>query len=259
MLKKKTGFPKENEIVMCTVTKIQFHSVFVSVDEYGKQGMIHISEISPGRIRNLRDYVKEGKVIVCKILRVNKERGYIDLSLRRVNENQRRAKINFMKQEQIAEKIIDFVAKKHKKKAIEVYDKVMVALVEDYEGLYPFFEDFVDDQATFEDIELDKEIISELEEIIKQRIKPPEVTIDGEISLVCFDSNGLDTVKKAFKTVEKVENLEVKYIGGGKYSLSVKDSNYPDAEVVLKKALKSIEATLKKADYEFSFERNDNK
>jgi len=65
MLLKKEGFPERDEFVLCTVTNIQFHSVFVDLDEYVKPGMIHISEISPGRIRNIRDFVKEGKKVVA--------------------------------------------------------------------------------------------------------------------------------------------------------------------------------------------------
>ena len=64
MLLKKEGFPEEDELVMCTITKVQFHSVFAQLDEYDKGGMIHISEVSPGRIRNIRDFVKEGKKVV---------------------------------------------------------------------------------------------------------------------------------------------------------------------------------------------------
>ena len=61
--------PKEGEIVLCKVTKIFHSSVFANLVEYGdfSSGMIHISEIAPGRIRNLRDYVKVGKQIVCVI------------------------------------------------------------------------------------------------------------------------------------------------------------------------------------------------
>ncbi len=106
MLLKREGFPEEDELVLCTVTNIFHHGVFVNVEEYGKGGMIHISEVSPGRIRNIRDFVREGKKVVCKVLRVNEEKGYIDLSLRRVNERQRKEKINEIKQEQKAEKII---------------------------------------------------------------------------------------------------------------------------------------------------------
>ena len=51
MLYKKQGMPDEDEIVLCTVTAVHHHSVFAKLDDYGKTGMIHISEVSPGRIR----------------------------------------------------------------------------------------------------------------------------------------------------------------------------------------------------------------
>ena len=116
MLYKKKGMPEESDLVLTTITKIQFHSVFASLDEYeGKTGMIHISEISPGRIRNIFDFVREGKVVVCKVLKINPKLGHIDLSLRRVSEGQRRMKMDEMKQEQLAEKIIELLAVKQKK------------------------------------------------------------------------------------------------------------------------------------------------
>ncbi len=111
MLAKKQGLPEEDELVLCTVTSVQHHSVFVNLDEYGKTAMIHISEVAPGRIRNIRDYVKEGKVVVCKVLKIN-ERGNVDISLRRVTEAQRRAKINQIKQGQKIEKIVEVTARK---------------------------------------------------------------------------------------------------------------------------------------------------
>ena len=110
MLIKRSGFPEESDLVMCTVNNIQHNSIFVSIHEYDKQGMITISEIAPGRIRNIRDYVAEGKVVVCKVLYVNVERGYIDLSLRRVSEGQRRTKNDEVKQEMKAEKILEMTA-----------------------------------------------------------------------------------------------------------------------------------------------------
>ena len=135
MLLKKQGFPEESEIVLCTVTSVRYNSVFANLNEYNHSGMIHISEVSPGRIRNINDYVKEGKVVICKVLRVNKERGYIDLSLRRVNEGQRRAKVNEIKKEQKAEKIIEFVAKKLKKDIKEIYKTISDNILTKYDLL----------------------------------------------------------------------------------------------------------------------------
>ena len=109
-MNKKKDYPEEADLVLCTVSKIYPHCVFVNIDDYsGKQGMIHISEVSPGRIRNIHDYVRMGKKVICKVLRVNLEKGHIDLSYRRVTESQRRNKVNELKQEQKAEKIVEKV------------------------------------------------------------------------------------------------------------------------------------------------------
>ena len=47
-----------------------------------------LSEIAPGRIRNLREYVVTKKRIICKILRISGERIY--LSLRRVTPKEQK-------------------------------------------------------------------------------------------------------------------------------------------------------------------------
>ena len=136
MYYRKSGYPSEHEIVLRTVTKVLYHSVFASLDEYDKQGMLHISEIAPGRIRTLRDYVKEGKKIICKILKVNLEKGHIDLSLRRVNESQRREKNSQIKQEIKAEKIIENIAKDLKLDKVKLYDQISEKIFEKYEFIF---------------------------------------------------------------------------------------------------------------------------
>ncbi|MEK6932440.1 MAG: S1 RNA-binding domain-containing protein, partial [Nanoarchaeota archaeon] len=72
MFYKKKGLPEIGEIVICTVRRVLPDSIFVDLDEYGKEAMIHISEVAPGRIRNIRDFVKEDKKVVCKVLNINK-------------------------------------------------------------------------------------------------------------------------------------------------------------------------------------------
>ena len=57
------------DIVLCTVDRIVGTIVFVKIDGDG-EGSIILSEIAPGRIRNLREYVVPKKKIVCKVLRI---------------------------------------------------------------------------------------------------------------------------------------------------------------------------------------------
>src|SRR3989344_1850677 len=156
MLLKKQGFPEDSELVLCTVTSVQIHSVFVNIDEYGKGGMIHISEVSPGRIRNIRDFVKEGKKVVCKVLRINLEKGYIDLSLRRVNESEKRRKIDDIKKDQNAEKIVEIAAGKLGLKTEELYREISKKIVKDYSSLHRFFEDVVKDENAMDRPGIDK-------------------------------------------------------------------------------------------------------
>ena len=173
MLLKKQGFPESEELVLCTVTGVNPHSVFCTLDEYGgRTGMIHISEVAPGRIRNIREFVQEGKKVVCKVLQVNKEKGHIDLSLRRVNEGQKRTKLNQIKQEQLAEKIIEYAAKQLGESPLTLYNKLAEKLATQFGSIFAAFEQAAQDKLTLETI-VDKKIAKLLTDAVKQRIKPP--------------------------------------------------------------------------------------
>lgn len=241
MFYKKERFPEEDELVLCTVTNVHHHSVFVKLTEYDKTGMIHISEVSPGRIRNIRDFVKEGKVVVCKVLRVNKDRGHIDLSLRRVTELQRRSKADEIKHEQKAEKIVEFVAKKLKIDVKKLYDEISDKIFKKYSMLYMCFEEVITDEKLLKKLGIKDKVAKELTEVIKQRIKPPEVLIRGKFILTSFDSNGIEIIKDTLKKAWEIdkENIEIYYSGGGKYNITVKAEDYKKAEKILEEATKA--------------------
>ena len=236
MLFKKQGFPEEDELVLCTVTSVQYHSVFVNIDEYGKTGLIHISEVSPGRIRNIRDFVKEGKKIVCKVLRVNKEKGYIDMSLRRVNESEKRRKIDEIKKEQNAEKIVEIAAKKIGIKTEQLYDEILGKIKSS--SLNEFFEQAAKDKNVLENIGLDKKNLKVIEETIQQRIKPAEVEIRGKLKITTFALNGIDLIKESLRKAEDVakNKISINYLGSGMYRFMVKASDYKEAEKLMKNA-----------------------
>jgi len=240
MLLKKKGFPEEDEIVMCTVSKIHFHSVFVNLDEYGRTGLIHISEVSPGRIRNIRDFVVEGKKVICKVLRINEEKGHIDLSLRRVTEGQKRNKVNEIKQEQKAEKIIEFVAKNLKEGTTKLYNEISGKVLEKYPSIYPAFEGVVKNEGLLKELGIPDKIAKPLTEAIKQRIKEAEVQIGGELSLTSYASDGIEIIKEALKKASDVDkNVNILYEGGGKYKIMVKAPDYKKAEKLLDAATKN--------------------
>ncbi|MDO8735105.1 MAG: 3'-5' exonuclease [Elusimicrobiota bacterium] len=110
---------KEGDVVLCTVEKIVGTTVFVKIEDNG-QGSIIVSEIAPGRIRNLRDYVVPNKKIVCKILRIGKD--YANLSLRRVVENERKEVLDICSYI----KVLSFYIKLHKKIFTEPHPMIAI-------------------------------------------------------------------------------------------------------------------------------------
>lgn len=87
---------KKGRIIRGTVTGIESYGVFVSCDEY-YSGLIHISEISYGYVKNISDYVNIGDVIYVEILEVDESLGQLKLSIKNIdykcNRGVRRKKI----------------------------------------------------------------------------------------------------------------------------------------------------------------------
>ena len=257
MLYKKEGMPEEDELVICTVTNVQHHSVFAKLDEYGKTGMIHISEVSPGRIRNIRDYVQEGKKVVCKILRIDRVKGHIDLSLRRVNEGQRRKKNEEIKQEQRAEKIIESIAKRQKRDLNEVYEEISSKVFEKYEYIFQCFNDIVEKGFDLTKLGIADALAKELTKLVKEKIKPIEVQIKGIMKLSSLDPNGIEIIRKTLQRAETISkgNAKITYAGAGSYNVVVNAPDYKTAEKILKSSTDSAVKYMEKQGGEASFER----
>ena len=252
------GLPEENEIVLCKVTKIFPNSVFVELLEYNRQAMIHISEVSPGRIRNLRDYVSVGRQIVCKVLRLDREKGHIDLSLRRVNSTQRREKLDEIKQELKAENLIKNLAKKLKMESARLYREIADKILKEYSYLYECFKDVANGKADLQKLGLSEKIVSELKEAVLDKFKPRKIIIRGEIKVQTYQSDGVEKIKSSLMEIEKIsDTLKLFYLGAGRYKLVIEDFEYKTAE----KTLSKVEKVLDKFNDKLStaiFEREKN-
>ena len=86
---------KVGDIVECVVTGVQSYGAFVLIDN-SINGLIHISEISKGYVRNIEDFVKVGETVYVKILELDEEdlRAKVSLKeIREVNKRERYTKI----------------------------------------------------------------------------------------------------------------------------------------------------------------------
>ena len=75
---------EKGKVVRGTVTCIEPYGAFMSFDEF-YTGLIHISEISNGFVKNISDFINVGDHIYVEILDVNEEEAQLKLSIKNIN------------------------------------------------------------------------------------------------------------------------------------------------------------------------------
>lgn len=261
MVSRGYDWPEEGELVVCSVANVKNFGAFVTLDEYeNKEGFIHIAEVSSGWIKYIRDYVREGQKVVCKVLRVDKEKGHIDLSLKAVNEHQRRDKIQEWKNEQKAENLLGIVAKRLDKTPAQCWDEFGYDLLDAFGTLYRAFEECVMDEHALEEEGFKGAWVKVFVEVARENIVPPYVTIDGYLEATDYAPDGAVHLKDSLVKAAKEDGtvtVKVQYIGAPRYRLVVRAPDYKTAEDEMEKAAARVSKALETKGGEAKFHRKD--
>lgn len=256
MVRMKNKWPQEGDLVVATVHKVLNYGAFAKLEEYpGEEAFIHISEVSAGWVKNIRDYVRENQKIVARVLRVNPKKGHVDVSMKRIREDQRTRKIQQWKIEQKAEKLLEFAAKSLGKDLDAAYDEVGYAIMDEFGDLYGAFEISAEEGANpLIERGMDETWANAITEVAKKNISPPEVQITGYVDLTSYAPDGVEIIRTALKSINK-DNVTVQCVGAPRYRLLVKSSDYITAEAILKDAADKAIATVLEAGGEGEFYR----
>jgi translation initiation factor 2 alpha subunit (eIF-2alpha) len=235
---------EEGQIVLCTVEKILGTTVFCKIEGDG-EGTLITSEISPGRIRNLRDYVVPNKKIVCKVLRIKGDQ--IHLSLRRVKQNERKELLDKIKKEKNSKAILKTVlGKEESEKIIEKITKEQTIL--------DFFEQTKENPKTLEKYfnKKDSEKILKILESKKEKPKQTKQTF----RLSSKAENGITIIKEIIQNICKDSDCKISYLAAGKYLLSLTGKDFKEIKIKTNLILEGLEKQAKKNNCEFSTEKN---
>ncbi len=252
----KKGFPEEDEVIYGTVVDINNRVVVVRLDEFSDNltGFLYPHEVAPGRIRNIRDYVKEGKRIVCVVLDSDKKTQRINLSLRRVSKKIKDKKLDQVKKSKIVDNIVENLSKQFDKDPEKIYDDLLDSFPKEIPSLEVAFQDYVDNKLKLTDYITDEKLIEPLENAIEGRFKPKRVTIKFHIKSITSLSSGLNLIKDSFSEIKKM-NCVVIYLGGGKYEIRIERKDYKTAEKVFDKIKDYLEENLEPKSEEFNIMR----
>ncbi|HLN51643.1 MAG: translation initiation factor IF-2 subunit alpha [Thermoplasmata archaeon] len=251
-------YPEEGELVVGTVTSIRNFGAFVKLDEYAdREAFIHLSEVAAGWVKYIRDHIREGQKIVARVLRIDTSKSQIDLSLKRINDHQRREKIQAWKNEQRAMRLIEPVAQALGKTADEAVEQFGPVLIERYSSLFAAFEVASADPARFTKENEKAAWTTAFLKVARENIVPPHVTILGTLEVFDRSPDGLGHVRDALLAAEQVDpsSVDVQYVGAPRYRIRVQSTQYKTAEETMKRATEAALKSIKASGGEGSFAR----
>jgi translation initiation factor 2 subunit 1 len=260
MSEHKPEWPEAGDLIIATIETVTDYGAYARLDEYNKRGLLHVSEISSSWIRNIRDFVRENQKMVLKVLRVDPDKGHVDLSLRRVTKRERIEKIKSWKKERKAEALIRGVAEKMGLPPEEVYEKAGVPMEERY-GLYEGFERALrEGTEALTKIGVPQDIAEVAVQVAEERIRVKMVRVKGTLELRCMKPNGVKCIRDAIagaRKGDKLRDVELKFyvLAAPKYSLEVGAENWKRAEEVLQKVSQTVVTSITKQGGQGSFKR----
>lgn len=237
---------------MGIIKKIMPYGAFCILPEYNNlEAFLHVSEIAPRWIKNIHEFVSEGQRHVVKVIHVDHTKNQVDISIKRVSEEEKKRKLELIQNEKRGAKLLELSLKSAKVKLDIV--KAREEIETQYGDVYSCFKQVsLEGEDALKKLTLPKALKTQMAELAKKSIKKPIVEVDTVVSLVCYGPNGVDDIKKVLKTEE---GIDIHYLGAPKYKLSLTASDYKTGEKKLSKMLEHIKALAQKNNCDFNYER----
>ena len=254
--------PEAGDLVIATVKEVTGHGAYVSLDEYQElTAFLHVSEIATGWIRNIERYVRPKQKTVLKVIRVDKSRVEVDLSLKQVSREERKSKLIEVKKSEKASAFMNMIKTKtgmSEEKIKELQDVVL----QKFDYLYDMFE-----AVSFKGIDSIKSL--DITDVVRsaiveesKKIQIPSVEIRGVIELNINDPQGVEIIKNVLSSAQLDKNntsVEISYIAAPRYRIITKAENYKIAEKTLNNAIEKISNSVGKKVGLFNYIREDSK
>jgi len=246
----KEKYPEIDDVVMVNVFSIAEMGAYVHLLEYNNiEGMILLSELSRRRIRSINKLIRVGKTEPVVVIRVDKEKGYIDLSKRRVSaEDVEKCTERFAKAKavnSILRHVAEILEFSSDAQLEELYQKTAWYFEEKYKNkaaAYDFFKLSVTDPSVLDQCELDEKTKEVLLNNIKCKLTSQAVKIRADIECSCFGYDGIDAVKDSLKSGLKLSTEEIQIrINLIAPPLYVMTTSTPDKSLGLKSLENAIE------------------
>lgn len=250
-------FPEVNEVVVVKVIKLEDVGAYVKLLEYNNtNALILRSEFSKKRIRSVKRLIKEGGIEVVSVLRVDSEKGYIDLSKSRVNkEDVARAEDKYVKSKtvhSVLAHVAELTKGSYKMSLEELYERVGWPLYVQFGHAYDAFKMMLRSEADSPVLRVLEGVAPEVRDLlmlhIRRRLTPPPVKIRSDIDVRCYTEEGVDAIVAALSAGEALSTpelpLNIRLIAPPTFVLSLETLEKEAGLELVRRAVDAIEAAI---------------
>jgi len=205
-------YPDLNEIVVVQVRRVVDMGAYATLLEYnGKEGMMLLNELSKRRVSSFSKLLRVGRTEICTVLKVDKEKGYIDLSKCRVEPEKAEGKrqafakakavhsimchvaaINNIEVEELCKKVSWPLFKKHQD-ARDAYE----ALKRHINGEIALWPEFDFRQPGKDLSGIASKLKADIEATLRRRMAQQMLKLKAKAEVSCPEYSGIDAVREA--------------------------------------------------------------
>eukprot|EP00478_Filoreta_tenera_P001123 GABV01001133.1.p1 GENE.GABV01001133.1~~GABV01001133.1.p1 ORF type:complete len:318 (-),score=138.90 GABV01001133.1:18-902(-) len=244
-------FPEVEDLVVVQVKSIAEMGANVELLEYNNaEGMILMSELSRRRMRSIAKFIRVGQQEVVVVLRVDKEKGYIDLSKRRASPEDIAAAEAKWHKSKAVHSIMRHVAKRTGHDLEELYTMFGWPMYTKFGHAYEAFKLALSNpDSLLETFEIPEDVRAELFKTIERRLTPQPVKIRSDIELTCFSYQGIDAIKRALLAGLAISDeempVQIKLVAPPLYVITTVTLEPQDGIAKLTSVIEAIAASIK--------------
>ncbi len=247
--------PKFGDLVIGEISKISPFGAYCKLLEYNNlETFLPLREISSGWIKNIHEFLHINQRVVCKVIYIDKSKGTIDVSLKKVTPRDAKIKINSYTLEKRSEVIIQQALKMTNLEGQK--DSIINLILHEFQNYTSFLSKLSDSDEPIKTSSVPVQLQEEILKLIKSSRKKKEYKVSYILTLSTYDpKSSVDSIKQSLSDAESQTGCNIYYISSPRYHISSEADNYLNAEEKIKKALSIIKNGLKGFDIEIEKEK----
>ena len=239
LMPKLTNVPPPSTLVIVQVAKIMQFGAYCKLVEYDDtEAFLPLREISSGWIKNIHEFLHQGQKLVCKVIYIDRDKGTIDISLKKVTPKDSKVKINaFNLEHRLNAIFLQAVKKAGEDRRKEALSSGTISEFGSYTSLVT---DALGDTDRFKASQLPQKVKEALVSILEASRKVKNRTVSYTVKLSTTNTqSGITELNKILSHAEKL-GVSITYISAPQYRMVAEGADYAEAENKIKRAVDAI-------------------